>query len=146
MGRTYMYYRGPQSFPFGYGLSYTSFRTSNLSVDRSNLDANDTLHVSVDATNTGSVAGKDLVQLYISTPDAPASLQLPTKRLEGFEQVELAPGQTKRVTLAVSVPHLAFFNERANRYEVYDGRYGVQIASSAAAGGRRRVDRAPTGP
>lgn len=134
MGRTYMYYRGPQSFPFGYGLSYTSFRTSHLSVDRSTLDANDTLHVSVDATNTGSVAGKDLVQLYISTPDAPASLQLPTKRLEGFEQVELAPGQTKRVTLSVSVPHLAFFNESANRYEVYDGRYGVQIASSAADG------------
>jgi beta-glucosidase len=131
-GRTYMYYRGPESFPFGYGQSYTSFKTSNLQVDRSHLDANDTLHVSVDVTNTGSVAGKDLVQLYISTPDAPASMQLPIKRLEGFQQVELDPGQTKTVTLAVSVPKLAFFNQGANRYEVYDGRYGVQIASSAA--------------
>jgi beta-glucosidase len=132
MGRTYMYYHGPQSFPFGYGLSYTSFKTSNLRVDRSNVGANGSFHVSVDATNTGSVAGKDLVQLYISTPDAPASMQLPVKRLEGFEQVELAPGQTKTVTLTVSVPSLAFFNQRANRYQVYDGRYGVQIASSAA--------------
>ena len=134
MGRTYMYYRGPQSFPFGYGLSYTSFKTSNLRVDRSNIGANDTFHVSVDVTNTGSVAGKDLVQLYISTPDAPTSMQLPIKRLEGFQQVGLDPGQTKTVTLPVSVPNLAFFNESANRYQVYDGRYGVQIASSAANG------------
>jgi beta-glucosidase len=72
------------------------------------------------------------VQLYISTPDAPASMQLPLKRLEGFQQVELAPGQTKTVTLTVSVPKLAFFNESANRYEVYDGRYAVEIATSAA--------------
>jgi beta-glucosidase len=134
MGRTYMYYRGPQSFPFGYGLSYTSFKTSNLRVDQSHLGANDTLHTRVDVTNTGSVAGKDLVQLYISTPDAPASMQLPLKRLEGFQQVELDPGQTKTVTLTVSVPNLAFFDESANRYQVYDGRYGVQIASSAADG------------
>src|SRR5581483_4694560 len=132
LGRTYMYYRGPQSFPFGYGQSYTSFKTSNLKVDRSHLDANDTFHASVDVTNTGSIAGKDLVQLYISTPDAPASMQLPVKRLEGFQQVELDPGQTKTVTLAVSVPKLAFFNQGANRYEVYDGRYGVEIANSAA--------------
>ncbi|MBV9685303.1 MAG: glycoside hydrolase family 3 C-terminal domain-containing protein [Solirubrobacterales bacterium] len=134
MGRTYMYYRGPESFPFGYGLSYTTFRTSNLRVDRSNLGANDTFRVAVDVTNTGSVAGKDLVQLYISTPDAPASMELPIKRLEGFQQVELDPGQAKTVTLTVSVPKLAFFNQSANRYEVYDGRYGVEIASSAADG------------
>ncbi|MBV9604525.1 MAG: glycoside hydrolase family 3 C-terminal domain-containing protein, partial [Solirubrobacterales bacterium] len=132
MGRTYMYYRGPESFPFGYGLSYATFKTSNLRIDRSNLNANDTFHLSAEVTNTGSVRGKDLVQLYISTPGAPASMQLPLKRLEGFQQVELNPGQTKTVTLAVSVPNLAFFNEQANRYEVYDGRYRVEIAGSAA--------------
>ena len=132
LGRTYMYYRGPQSFPFGYGLSYTSFKTSNLRVDRSHLDANDAFHVSVDVTNTGSAAGKDLVQLYMGTPDAPAFLQLPIKRLEGFQQVELNPGQTKTVTLTVSVPNLALFNQSANRYQVYDGRYTAEIANSAA--------------
>ncbi len=131
-GRTYMYYRGPESFPFGYGLSYTAFKTSNMRIDRTRLNANDTFHVSVDVTNTGSTLGKDLVQLYVSTPDAPASMQLPIKRLEGFQQVELGPSQTKTVTLTVSVPKLAFFNQSANRYEVYDGRYGVAIANSAA--------------
>ncbi len=132
LGRTYMYYRGPESFPFGYGLSYTTFKTSNLRVDRTHLDANDTFHASVDVTNTGSAPGEDLVQLYVSTPDAPASLQRPIKRLEGFQQVQLAPGQTKTVTLRVSVPNLAFFNQSTNRYEVDDGRYGIQISSSAA--------------
>ncbi|MGO9958688.1 MAG: glycoside hydrolase family 3 C-terminal domain-containing protein [Solirubrobacteraceae bacterium] len=131
-GRTYMYYTGPESFPFGYGLSYTTFKTSNLRVDRTQLDANEAFHASVDVTNTGSVAGEDLVQLYVSTPDAPAALQRPIKRLEGFQQVELDPGQTKTVTLTVSVPNLAFFNESANRYEVDDGRYEIQISNSAA--------------
>ncbi|MFL5863579.1 MAG: glycoside hydrolase family 3 C-terminal domain-containing protein [Solirubrobacteraceae bacterium] len=131
-GRTYMYYRGPESFPFGYGLSYTTFRTSNLRLDRAHLNANGTLNATVDVTNTGTVAGSDLVQLYVSTPDAPASLQLPVKRLEGFQQVQLDPGQTKSVTLTISVPKLAFFNEAANRYQVYDGRYGIEIANSTA--------------
>jgi beta-glucosidase len=136
-GRTYMYFSGPVSYPFGYGLSYTTFKDSNLQVDQQQLNANDTfnandtVHVSVDVTNTGTAAGEDLVQLYISTPDAPAALQRPIKRLEGFQQVQLAPGQTKTVTLTVKVPDLAFFSEALNRYEVDDGRYGIQIGSSA---------------
>ncbi len=132
MGRTYMYYHGPESFPFGYGLSYTTFKTSNLRIDRTRLNANDTFHATVDVTNTGPVAGSDLVQLYVSTPGAPASLQLPIKRLEGFQQIQLNSGQTKSVTLTVSVPKLAFFNQAANRYQVYDGRYGIEIANSTA--------------
>ena len=131
-GRTYMYFRGPVSYPFGYGLTYSSFKTSDMQIDSSHLNADDTFHVSVEVTNTGTVTGRDLVQLYISTPDAPASLQRPVKRLEGFRQVTLAPGQSKLVTLAVKVPDLAFFDENLNRYVVDDGRYGVQISSSAA--------------
>jgi beta-glucosidase len=127
-GRTYMYFNGPVSYPFGFGLSYTTFKDSNVQVDHQQLNANDTFHVSVDVTNTGTTAGEDLVQLYASTPDA---LQRPIKRLEGFQQVELAPGQTKTVTLTVKVPNLAFFSDALNRYEVDDGRYGIQIGSSA---------------
>jgi beta-glucosidase len=131
-GRTYMYYHGPVSYPLGYGLAYTTFRTSNLRLAHTQLNANDTLYASVDVTNTGLSVGSDLVQLYVSTPDAPASLERPIKRLEGFQQVELEPGQTKTVTFTVKVPSLAFFNEALNRYTVDDGRYGVQVASSAA--------------
>jgi len=131
-GRTYMYYRGPVSYPFGYGLSYTTFAVSGLRINHPLADANDTVRVSLHVTNTGTVGGKDLVQLYVTPPASAASLQPSIKRLEGFRQAGLAPGQTTTVTLAVSVPDLAFYNERLGRYVVYDGRYGVQAATSAA--------------
>ncbi len=133
-GRTYMYYTGPVTCPFGYGLTYTAFKTSNLQLDRTQLNANDTLHASVEVTNTGSIAGSDLVQLYVTTPDAPAALQRPIKRLEGFRQVFLGPGQTKTVTLSVSVPNLAFFDQTTNRNVVDDGLYGIQITGDVPRG------------
>jgi beta-glucosidase len=131
-GRTYMYFNGAVSYPFGYGLSYSRFDYSNLSIDRHALTADDSFRASVDVTNTSSVPGSDVVELYVTTPDAPASAQRPRKRLEGFRQVQLDPGQTKTVTLDVNVPDLAFWDESADRYVVDDGRYGVQIASSSA--------------
>ncbi len=127
-GRTYMYFSGPVSFPFGYGLSYTSFRTSNLRFDRTHLNPNETLHASVTVTNTGSVPGEDLVQLYVEKAGSRSSDQ-PIKRLEGFEQVELAPGQSRTATLPVKILNLAVWN--AGREKVDDGLYDVQIGSSA---------------
>lgn len=131
-GRTYMYFTGSVSWPFGYGLSYTCFRYSHLSVDRDRVDANGRVTVSADVTNTGSVPGATVAQLYAATPGAPAALQLPDKRLEGFRKVELAPGQTRRVFFTVNVPDLAFFSDSANRYEAYDGLYALQLASSSS--------------
>ncbi len=126
-GRTYEYYRGPISYPFGYGLSYTSFTTSNLRFDRLHLTPNDTLQASVDVTNTGAYPGEDLVQLYVTTPGAGGSK--PIKRLEGFQQVELSPGQTKAVSLAVKIADLGFWD--GNHMSVENGNYGIQIGSSA---------------
>jgi beta-glucosidase len=131
-GRTYMYFNGPASYPFGYGLSYTSFKYSNLRIDKADLNANDTFHVSADVTNTGSVPGDEVAELYASTPDAPAALQRPIKRLEGFTHVPLNPGETKRVTFTVKVPNLAFFNQDLGRWAVDSGRYGIQLATSSA--------------
>jgi beta-glucosidase len=131
-GRTYMYFGGPVSYPFGYGLSYTSFRYSNLRIADQSLDANDTLRASVDVTNTGDVPGSDVVELYVSTPDAPAALERPLKRLEGFRNVSLQPGETKTVRLTVKVPDLAFFDQDRDRWVVDNGRYGVQVATSSA--------------
>ena len=131
-GRTYEYFTGNVSWPFGYGLSYTSFRYSHVSVDRTHADANGTVTVRSDVTNTGRVAGATVAQLYASTPDAPASLQRPAKRLEGFQKVFLNPGQTRRLSFTVKVPGLAFFDETANRYQVDNGRYGLQVGTSSA--------------
>jgi beta-glucosidase len=131
-GRTYMYFSGPLSYPFGYGLSYSTFAYSNLQIDQKDLDANDTFQVSVDVTNTGDVQGDEVVELYVNTPDAPAELERPIKRLRGFEKVSLEPDETKTVTLSVKVPDLAFFDEALGRYVVDNGRYGVQISRSSA--------------
>ncbi len=131
-GRTYMYYNGPLMYSFGHGLSYTSFAYSNLALSSTSLDANDTVNVSVDVTNTGAVAGDDVVELYVATPDAPAALERPIKRLEGFTKVNLAPGETNTVTLPVAVPDLAFYDEAAAKWVVDAGTYDFQISTSSA--------------
>jgi beta-glucosidase len=131
-GRTYQYFTGDVTWPFGYGLSYAHFAYSGLSVNRPSVDANGSVTVSAVVTNTGRVAGDDVVQLYATTPDAPAALQRPAKRLATFQKVALGPHQSKRITFTVKVPSLAFFDEKSNVYEVDTGRYGLQLADSSA--------------
>ena len=138
-GRTYQYFTGSVAYPFGFGLSYSRFRYSGVDVDRTRVDANGQIKVGVDVTNTGGRAGADVVQLFASTPDAPAAAERPVKRLAGFERVELRPQQTKRVTFLVKVADLAFFDEASGRYQVDEGRYGLQIAGGPASGTRRPV-------
>lgn len=136
-GRTYMYYDevkgGPIRYPFGYGLSYTDFAYSNLRVDGlsdGDIDANDTLKVSVDVTNAGDMDGAEVVQLYMATPNAPAELQHPIKRLVGFDKVSVPTGETLTVNLDVKVEDLAFFDEDSGRFEVYNGVYELQVGKN----------------
>jgi beta-glucosidase len=101
-------YNSQMSFQwaFGYGLSYTDFEYSNLSVDKFSFTANDELTFSVDVTNTGDVAGKEIVLLFSS--DLVASLTPDVRRLRNFEKVEIQPGETKTVTMAIKGSDLAF--------------------------------------
>ena len=131
-GRTYMYYDGPVSYPFGYGLSYTTFGFSHLRISNHRPTADDTIQVSVDVRNTGSRAGNEIVQLYADTPNADPSLERPRTRLEGFEKVFLAAGQTKTVRLPIKIADLAFYSEADKRFEVDPGVYGIQISTSSA--------------
>jgi beta-glucosidase len=131
-GRTYMYFTGNATWPFGYGLSYASFRYAHLAVNTPRVDASGAVTVSADITNTGKVAGGTVAQLYVTTPGAPAALQRPAKRLESFQKVFLGPGQTRHVTFQVEVPALAFFDQAASRYRVDDGRYGLQLGTSSS--------------
>jgi beta-glucosidase len=134
-GRTYMYFRGDVTYPFGYGLSYSDFTYSHLRVDRRTADANDTLRVTADVTNRGSKAGSTVPQLYVSTPFEPASAQRPLKRLQAFQKVTVAPHQTKRVSFSLPVSKFAFFDESANRYKVDPGAYELQLSTSSADSG-----------
>jgi beta-glucosidase len=131
-GRTYMYYTGPVSYPFGYGLSYTTFGFSHLHISNHTPTADETIQVSVDITNTGSRDGNEIVEMYVNTPDAPASLGRPLKRLEGFQKVFLAAGQTRTVTMPIKIADLAFFSDADQRFEVDQGAYGIQISTSSA--------------
>lgn len=131
-GRTYMYFTGDVTWPFGHGLSYTTFRVSELRVERRRLDANGRIEVTAAVTNTGRLPGAEVVQLYVTTPDAPAGLERPRKRLRGFDRVFLWPGQTRRLRFTVDVPGLAFFDESEGRQVVDPGTYGLQLARSAA--------------
>lgn len=125
-------YEGDYNFeyPFGYGLSYTSFAYSNAKINKSELSANSTddILVSIDVTNTGKREGKEVVQLYSS--DLYASLVPDVKRLRRFEKVELKAGETKTVTFKLNVNDLSFINLQ-NKRVVEPGDFVFQIGSSS---------------
>jgi beta-glucosidase len=131
-GRTYQYFTGDASYPFGYGGSYARFSYGDLRVDRTSARAEGTITATARVTNRSDVAGAAVPQLYVTTPFEPASAQRPAKRLEAFEKVMLQPGQTKLVTFRIPVAKLAFLDEASNKFVVDNGTYGLQLASSAA--------------
>ncbi len=99
-GHTYRYFRGEPLFSFGYGLSYTTFAYSSLRLSAATLSPEQTLTVTVDVRNTGTLAGDEVVQLYVS--DLAASAPVPIRQLQGFERIHLAPGETTTVTFTLS--------------------------------------------
>ena len=101
-GRTYQYYSGNAVYPFGYGKSYTDFAFSNISIDKTSVDANGTVTISADVENTGSAVGTAIPQLYITVPGADGKT-LPLKQLKGFERVELQAGEKKTVTFTLNI-------------------------------------------
>jgi beta-glucosidase len=120
-GMTYQYYGGKPLYPFGYGLSYTSFRYSGMRVDGT--------RVTVDVTNTGARAGDDVVQLY--SHERQSRVQQPVEQLRGFQRVSLAPGQTKTVSFTVNPGDLAFWDVTRGRSVVESGVYDLMIGHSA---------------
>ncbi|MER6223105.1 glycoside hydrolase family 3 C-terminal domain-containing protein [Streptomyces sp900105755] len=133
LGRTYQYFTGTPSYPFGYGLSYTSFRYSHTRADRTSVSADGSVKVSFDVTNTGSTAGATVAQLYAATPFTVPGVELPKERLAGFRKTRvLQPGQKQHITLKVSVPDLAFRDGKAARSVVYDGTYRFQVGPDSA--------------
>src|SRR5439155_22673674 len=107
-GLTYQYYQGKPLFPFGYGLSYTSFAYGKARLDKQAVNAAGKVRISVDVTNTGARAGDDVVQLYAH--DRESRVQQPVKQLRGFQRVSLQPGQTKTVTFTLKASDLAFWD------------------------------------
>jgi beta-glucosidase len=117
-------------YAFGYGLSYTTFSLSNLHVSGS-VSGSGTVTVSADLANTGSVAGDDVAQLYIHQ-DGTSILQ-PVRRLDGFQRVTLAPGQTKTVTFTVGRDQVGFYNN-SGQFEVDPGTVSVYVGDNSTGG------------
>ncbi|MGD0933855.1 MAG: beta-glucosidase BglX [Streptosporangiaceae bacterium] len=118
-------------YPFGYGLSYTTFALTNLRLSAGSVSASGTLTVSADLTNTGSVAGDDVAQLY--THQDGTSILQPVRRLNGFQRVTLAPGQTKTVTFTLGPSNIGFYNNQG-QFEVDPGVVDVYVGDSSTGG------------
>jgi beta-glucosidase len=117
-------------YVFGYGLSYTSFRVSNLRLSSQSVPKNGNLTASVDVANTGARAGDEVVQLYIHDPVA--SISQPVRRLRGFERVTLAPGKKKRVSFKLDASDFGFYDNRG-QFVVEPGKIDVYAGNSSRA-------------
>jgi beta-glucosidase len=116
-------------FPFGHGLSYTTFEYSKIKLSRSRIKAGEPLSVEMQLQNTGRRAGAEVVQLYIQ--DVKASVERPVKELKGFEKVMLKPGQTKVVRMELNDRSLAFYDPAQRKWVIEPGQFKVLIGSSS---------------
>jgi beta-glucosidase len=116
-------------FPFGHGLSYTTFAYSNMKVNKSSMTDEDTITVSVDVTNVGNRAGKEVIQLYVK--DKESTVIRPEKELREFAKVELQPGETKTVSFELSKRAFAYWNTEIHDWHVETGEFEILIGSSS---------------
>jgi beta-glucosidase len=116
-------------FPFGHGLSYTEFTYSDIEVSAEQISDMDVLTVTVTLTNSGDVAGKEVVQLYVS--DVEASVRRPEKELRGFQKIELAPGESRQVQFELSERDLSFYSTRHGRWLAESGDYQLLVGASS---------------
>lgn len=117
-------------YPFGYGLSYTTFDYSKPAATSKTLTATDSLQISVKVRNSGTVIGKEIVQLYIG--DEECTLLRPQKELKKFCKVELNPGEEKEITFSITPNDLKFFDDRQQKWTVEPGKFKAYIAASSA--------------
>ena len=118
-------------FPFGFGLSYTTFEYKNLKINKAAFAKGEPVQVSVEITNSGNYDGKEVAQLYIQ--DVAASLARPVKELKGFELINLKKGETKTVTFVLTDKELGFFDNDGN-YLVEAGTFKIMVGGSSDKG------------
>lgn len=117
------------AFPFGFGLSYTSFAFTDLQSNKTTYQTGDQIQLSLTIENTGKIEGKEVVQCYMH--DEASSVMRPVKELKAFEKVNLKPGEKKRVTLTIDVEDLAFFDENSNKWKIEPGNFTFMVGSSS---------------
>jgi beta-glucosidase len=116
-------------FPFGFGLSYTTFEYSNLFITPATAPAGQIITVKVDVTNTGTVAGDEVVQLYIS--DSESSMEMPVKQLKGYKRIYLQPNQTKTVTFELASEAFYYFDDSFSSFQIEPGIFNIKVGGSS---------------
>jgi len=129
-GRTYMYFKGEPLYPFGYGLSYTTFKYSNLRTTSDGIPENGQITVSVDVQNAGSRAGDEVVQMYVQHLDS--KVQRPIKELKGFKRVTLQPNETQTVQIPLKADLLAYWNADMHKFVVENDKIKIMLGGSSA--------------
>ena len=129
-GRTYRYFAGTPLYPFGHGLSYTTFRYENLATSAPTLPMDGQMTVRVDVTNTGQRAGDEVVQLYVAYPDA--TVERPIRDLRGYRRISLQPGQTKQVEFTLAAKDLAYWDADKDRWVVEGKPVRLEVGASSA--------------
>jgi beta-glucosidase len=128
-GRTYMYFRQKPLYPFGYGLSYTTFAYSNLRTSAEQLKHDGEITMSVDVRNIGSRAGDEVVEMYVAHVNS--KVERPIEELKGFKRIALQPGETKTVSLPLKASVLAYWNSAKGAFEVETDQVNVRVGSSS---------------
>ena len=129
-GRTYMYFSGTPLYPFGFGLSYTTFTYSALRVSAATLAQGGSVTVSVDVTNSGTRAGDEVVQLYVSYPTT-TGVPRPIKQLQGFQRINLAVGATQTVNLPLTYAQLGYWDATSSSFKVQSGTVHLMVGGSS---------------
>ena len=129
-GRTYMYFKGQPLYPFGFGLSYTTFEYSNLRTSADSVTAAGEVAVSVDVKNTGTRAGDEVVQLYVKHIDS--EVARPIEELRGFERVTLRPNETRTVRLPLKGTDLTYWDRDKRSFVVEPGSVSIMLGASSA--------------
>ncbi len=128
-GRTYRYFKGNPLFPFGYGLSYTSFAYSELKIDKPVLNPDETVKITLKVKNAGIYDGDEVVQLYVRNMDSKE--EQPIKSLRGFSRIHIAKNNSTDITFLLKIEDLKYFNVSKNKFSVDPGRYEILIGSSS---------------
>ncbi|MHA1660302.1 MAG: glycoside hydrolase family 3 C-terminal domain-containing protein [Promethearchaeota archaeon] len=116
-------------FPFGFGLSYSSFEMSNIQLDKTNLQGKGNFTVSVDVKNMGDKLGAEVIQIYVS--DDECSVDRPPKELQGFEKVHLKPGEKKNVSITLNESAFEFYSEKEHEFKAETGTFTIWVGSSS---------------
>jgi len=135
-GRTYRYFEGTPLYPFGHGLSYTTFSYSDLTLPKNTIDAGQPLTADVTVTNTGKRAGDEVAQLYLGFPQVAGA---PIRALRAFQRVHLEPGQSQKIHFDLKPRDLSMISE-AGEPIIAEGKYAVSVGGGQPNTGAPSVD------